>query len=93
MAALTLLQGVDIGTALDALPVGAAVAVAILWTKVHRLEKDRETDVKADKERAEQYQRLEVTLGELKVTLKELKNVVGSIVRVDVIKQSQSSPD
>lgn len=82
MAALT--QAVDIGMALEGLPVAAAVAVAVLWTKVHRLERDHRAEVKERREMSRVIGRFEVTVGKLETTLDGLRDVVGKVVRVDI---------
>lgn len=67
----------DLSTALQGLPIAAAVAVAILWTKVSRLERDRSEDAKLVSE-------LGKVVTELKTTMEHVKEIVGHLVRIDL---------
>jgi hypothetical protein len=71
------MEAIDLTQALAGLPVAAAVAVAVLWTKVHRLEKDRADDSKLVGE-------LREVTSELRATMESVKELVGGLVKISV---------
>lgn len=78
-----LIDGGNIIDAVQALGAPAAAAVAILWTKVQRLEEDLKEAKRHAEKHAEQMQNHALAFGKLAGAVDRLEETLGGIIRVE----------